>query len=182
VGAVISSQGAIIQEKQMGTAAWILSKPVSRSAFILAKLIAHASAFLVLAVFIPTILFCGEVYLLAGIVPPPLDLLAGMGIWGLLVLFYLTLTIMLGAFFNSRGAVLGVALGFMFAGFVIPNALPDSAMFFPWMLGQVALVLALGPSAPQPLPPSAILPVIATILWIVIFVALALWGFRKEEF
>jgi ABC-2 type transport system permease protein len=182
VGAVISSQGAIIQEKQMGTAAWILSKPVSRNAFVLAKLIAHSSAFLALAVVVPTILFCGEIYLLAGIVPAPLDLLAGMGIWALLVLFYLTLTIMLGALFNSHGAVLGIALGFMFAGFVIPNALPDAAMIFPWVLGQLALALALGPSAPGPLPPTAIIPVIATILWIVIFIALALWGFGKEEF
>lgn len=182
VGAVISSQGAIIQEKQMGTAAWILSKPVSRSAFVLAKMIAQASAFLVLAEIVPTIVFCIETYLLAGIVPAPLDLLAGMGVWALLVLFYLTLTIMLGTFFNSRGAVLGIALGFMFAGFVIPNVWPDVAMIFPWMLGQLALLLALGPNAPGPIPPSAIIPVIATILWMVIFVALALWGFRKEEF
>lgn len=182
VGAVISSQGAIIQEKQMGTAAWILSKPVSRSAFVLAKLIAHAAAFLALAVVVPTALFYIETYLLAGIVLAPLDLLAGMGVWTLLVLFYLTLTIMLGTLFNSRGAVLGIALGFMFAGFVIPNVWPDAAMFFPWMLGQVALVLALGPNAPQPIPPTAIIPVIATILWIVIFIALALWGFGKEEF
>ena len=182
VGAVISSQGAIIQEKQMGTAAWILSKPVSRSAFVLAKLIAHAAAFLALAVVVPTALFYIETYLLAGIVPAPLDLLAGMGVWALLVLFYHTLTIMLGTLFNSRGAVLGIALGFMFAGFVIPNVWPDAAMIFPWMLGQIALVLALGPSAPQPLPPNAIVPVVATILWIVVFVALAVWGFRKEEF
>jgi hypothetical protein len=77
---------------------------------------------------------------------------------------------------------LGIALGFMFAGFVIPNAWPDAAMIFPWMLGQLALVLALGPGSPGPIPPTAIVPVVATILWIVIFVALALWGFRKEEF
>lgn len=182
VGAVISAQGAIIQEKQMGTAAWILSKPVSRTAFVLAKLLAHSFAFLVLAVVATAIVFCGEIYLLAGIVPAPLDLLAGMGIWALLVLFYLTLAIMLGTFFNSRGAVLGIALGFMFAGFVIPNALPDAAMFFPWMLGEIALVLALGSRAPQPLPSTAIIPVIATILWIVIFVVAAIWRFGKEEF
>jgi ABC-2 type transport system permease protein len=166
----------------MGTAAWILSKPVSRKAFVLAKLIAHSIAFVVLAVVATTIVFCGEIYLLAGIVPALLDLLAGMGIWALLVLFYVTLAIMLGTFFNARGAVLGIALGFMFAGYVVPNVSPDAAMFFPWMLGQIALVLALGTRAPRPLPPTAIIPVIATILWIVIFIVAAIWRFGKEEF
>ncbi len=182
VGAVISSQGAVIQEKQLGTAAWILSKPVSRSAFVVAKIIAHSFAFLALAVVTPAIGLCVEVYLLAGIVPAAPDLLAGIGIWSLLVLFYLTLTIMLGTLYNSRGAVLGIALGFMFAGYVIPNVFPDIAAFSPWMLGQIALVLALGTRAPQSLPPTAIIPVIATILWIMIFTALALWRFGKEEF
>ncbi len=182
IGAVIIAQSTIIQERQMGTAAWILSKPVSRIAFVLAKLTAHVAAFLVLAVIAPTIVFCAETYLLAGIVPAPLDLLAALGSWALAVLFYLTLTIMLGTFFNSRGAVLGITLGFMFAGNVIPNALPDSAALFPWMLGQIALVLALGSRAPQSLPLTAIIPVIATLVWIMIFIALAIWRFDKEEF
>jgi ABC-2 type transport system permease protein len=147
-----------------------------------AKIIAHSFAFLALAVVTPAIVLCVEVYLLAGIVPAALDLLAGMGIWSLLVLFYLTLTIMLGVLYNSRGAVLGIALGFMFAGYVIPNVFPDVAAFFPWMLGQIALVLALGTRAPQSLPPTAIIPVIATSLWIMIFTALALWRFGKGEF
>jgi hypothetical protein len=109
-------------------------------------------------------------------------MLAAVSVWWLLVVFYLTLTIMLGAFFNSRGAVLGIALGFMFAGNIVPNVLPDAAMFFPWMLNQVALVLALGSSAPQALPATAVIPLIATSLWIVIFVVLSIWRFGKEEF
>lgn len=182
VGAVISAQGAIIQERQLGTAAWILSKPVSRSAFVLAKLIANTLAFLVLAVVAPTIIFYGEVYLFAGRMPALPDMLAAASVWSLLVLFYLTLTIMLGAYFNGRGAVLGIALGFMFAGNIILNVLPDAAMYFPWMLNQVALVLALGPGAPHSLPPTAIIPVIATSLWIVIFIVLSIWRFGREEF
>jgi ABC-2 type transport system permease protein len=182
VGAVISAQGTIIQEKQLGTAAWILSKPVSRSAFVLAKLIANTFAFLVLAVVAPTIIFYGEIYLFASKIPALPNVLAGVSIWSLLVLFYLTLTIMLGTFFNARGAVLGIALGFMFAGNILPNVLPDAAVFFPWILSEVALVLALGPSAPQPLPPTAVVPVIATSLWIVVFVVLSIWRFGREEF
>ncbi len=36
IGVVTTEQGAIVREKQLGTAAWVLSKPVSRSAFVLA--------------------------------------------------------------------------------------------------------------------------------------------------
>jgi ABC-2 type transport system permease protein len=40
MGAAILGMGAIIGEKQAGSAAWVLSKPLSRSAFVTAKLIA----------------------------------------------------------------------------------------------------------------------------------------------
>jgi ABC-2 type transport system permease protein len=182
VGAVISAQGTIIQEKQMGTAAWILSKPVSRPAFIVAKVAPQALGLLVLGMLVPTIVFYLESSLLTASAPAPVDLLAAMGIWSLVILFYLTLAIMLGTFLNSRSPVLGIALGFLFLGAFVPNALPQLAAIFPWKLDGVALLLALGPQAPGPLPPSAIVPVIATILWIVIFIALAIWRFGKEEF
>jgi ABC-2 type transport system permease protein len=182
VGAVISAQGTIIQEKQMGTAAWILSKPVSRPAFIVAKVAPQALGLLVLGMLVPTIVFYLESSLLTASAPAPVDLLAAMGIWSLVILFYLTLATMLGTFLNSRSPVLGIALGFLFLGAFVPNALPQLAAIFPWKLDGVALLLALGPQAPGPLPPSAIVPVIATILWIVIFIALAIWRFGKEEF
>ncbi|MFX1538102.1 MAG: ABC transporter permease subunit, partial [Promethearchaeota archaeon] len=38
VAAVIFAQDVIVGEKKSGTAAWVLSKPVSRTAFILSKL------------------------------------------------------------------------------------------------------------------------------------------------
>src|SRR5215212_1877758 len=50
IGVVTTAQGAIVREKQLGTAAWVLSKPVSRSAFILAKFIAYAVGFVSLAI------------------------------------------------------------------------------------------------------------------------------------
>ena len=42
IGVVTTAQGAIVREKQLGTAAWVLSKTVSRSAFVLAKFVAYA--------------------------------------------------------------------------------------------------------------------------------------------
>jgi ABC-type multidrug transport system permease subunit len=57
LGVVSTTQGAIVGEKQLGTAAWLMSKPVSRSAFVLAKLLAHASAFVVLAIALPAMAY-----------------------------------------------------------------------------------------------------------------------------
>jgi ABC-2 type transport system permease protein len=182
IGAIISTQGAIIREKQVGTAAWVLSKPASRPAFVLSKFIACLAALLALAVALPGAAFYGEIWLFAGRVPPPFGFLAGLGVWVSHLLFYLALTFMLGTVFSSRGPVLGIALGFLFAGSFVPNILPQIVPYLPWPLSQLALVLALGPDAPVALPQTAIVPVIATVLWTTIFIAVALWRFSREEF
>ncbi len=66
IGVVTTAQGAIVREKQLGTAAWVLSKPASRSAFVLAKFVAYALAFVSLAVLLPGAIFYAESQLLAG--------------------------------------------------------------------------------------------------------------------
>jgi hypothetical protein len=52
------------------------------------------------------------------------------------------------------------------------------SMFTPWLLPDVSAGLALG----LPLPEIWPIPVIVTGLWIVLFTALALWRFNREEF
>ena len=42
IGVVVLAQDTLIGEKQSGTAAWVLSKPISRSAFILSKVISYS--------------------------------------------------------------------------------------------------------------------------------------------
>jgi ABC-2 type transport system permease protein len=59
-GAVVATQSAITGEKQRGTAAWIMSKPVRRDVFVLAKLAAQTMSFLSLAVVIPSAIFFGH--------------------------------------------------------------------------------------------------------------------------
>jgi len=182
IGAVIGSQGAIIREKQLGTAAWVLSKPTSRSAFVLAKVSAYATALLVLGIALPSLVGYAEIWLVAGRAPDLAAFVAGVGVWSLHLLFYLALTMMLGTLFASRGPVVGLGLGFLFAGNFIPTVIPGTTLIFPWPLSQLSLVLALGADASQPIPATAIVPVLATILWTGVFVTVALWRFRREEF
>jgi len=179
IGLVITVQGAIVSEKQLGTAAWVMSKPASRSAFIVAKVVAYLAGFGITAVAIPTVIFILETRLL---VPLPLSLapfLAGLSVVALSLLFYLMLTLMLGTIYNSRGPIAGIGIGLLFSGLLIKGLLPEVVLFAtPWLLPDVAVLLALQ----QPLPDVWFVPLIVNGGWTVLFTAVALWRFSREEF
>lgn len=179
IGVVTTAQGAIVREKQLGTAAWILSKPVSRSAFVLAKFLAYAVSFVSLAIVVPSAIFYGQSLVLAGRAPELAPFLAGVGIMVLHTLFYLALTLLLGTLFNTRGPIGGIAMGVLFVGFLPPSLVPQIAMLaLPWTLKDSAVGLALGSALPAVWP----VPVVATALWIILFLGVALWRFGREEF
>jgi ABC-2 type transport system permease protein len=178
VGAVIAAQGAVVGEKQLGTAAWIMSKPAGRSAFLLSKLAAYLLVFVGLAIAVPSVVFFGQTRFAAGQMPALLPFLAAQGVMLLHLLFYLALTLLLGAFASSRGPVAGGALGFLFAGMLLPSFVPQVAVVFPWQLGDIATGLTLGTRLPATWP----IPVLATAGWTLLFIAAALWRFAREEF
>lgn len=72
--------------------------------------------------------------------------------------------------------VISSVLNDLLLGGVLPNLLTGHPYAF-----TAAQTGELGPLM-QTLPPSAILPVIATGLWIVVFTVLAIWRFGREEF
>ena len=103
-GAVVVTQGAIVGEKQRGTAAWVLSKPVGRPAFVLAKLAAYGVSYVGLAVLIPSAMG-GRAAVGSG--PDALRFAASMLLIGLHALCYLALTLMLGTLVGARGVAAG---------------------------------------------------------------------------
>jgi ABC-2 type transport system permease protein len=178
IGVVVTVQGAIIGEKQTGTAAWILSKPVSRPAFVLAKLLAQAISFITLAVLLPGAVGYAEALLLAGRAPALPMYIAGVGVWALNVLFYVAFTLMLGTLFNSRGAVAGIALAFMFGGSIVSSIVPNLAVVTPWVLPNIASALGTG----QPVPETIVIPLVLSVFWTVLCAGVAVWRFGREEF
>jgi ABC-2 type transport system permease protein len=184
LGIIIVMQGAVIDEKKSGTAAWVLSKPLSRTAFILAKLAANSLAALLIMVVLQGVVAFGLLSTFDNNPPALLPFVAALGLMALHLLFYLTLTLMLGTLFNERGAVLGIPIGLLFGAQFLMQLAPALASIMPWTLvvpsagGSLALahLVMLG----QPLP--TVTPIIATMLWIVIFVGVALWRFGQEEF
>jgi ABC-2 type transport system permease protein len=176
-GVVILAQDEVIQEKQSGTAAWILSKPAARSAFILTKLISNLFGALIFIVVLPGLVTLGETYLAAHKVLPLGSLLAGVGVTWLALAFYISLTILLGVLFESRGPVLGIALGTMFVGRIIAGLVPPIAYVLPVTMDGVAQMVMLG----MPLPDIMVSQVITTAVLTVVFTLMALWRFHKTE-
>jgi ABC-2 type transport system permease protein len=178
------AQGEIIDEEKLGTAAWILSKPVSRPAFILSKLFANAFNLLVVMV----LLQGGLAYLIFAVMGQPLPIGPFVGALGLIflhLLFYLTLTLMLGTLSEARGAVIGVPLLILFGFQMILPVLPAAGIIMPWALvtsvpGISGAGLVVDLLSGQAL--RTVTPIIGTALWCVIFTIVAVWRFNREEF
>jgi ABC-2 type transport system permease protein len=184
VAVVIQMQSALVGEKASGTAAWVLSKPVSRPAFILAKLVANGLSVLAVMVVIPGLVAYPFLSRVLGAPLNPLLFLAGLGVIWLSMLYFLAFTLMLGAFFNARGPVIGLGLALLFLQQYLLGLAPLFKTLLPWTL-TVPLnnaTDALLPNLLQGLPVGAYLPqVLVLLVEIVLFVALAIWKFNKEE-
>jgi ABC-2 type transport system permease protein len=177
IGAIILAQDEIIQEKQLGTAAWILSKPVARPAFILTKLLSNTIGVLVFIVAVPGLIALGEIYLGTHQLVPLLPFLAGVGVALLALFFYVSLVILLGVLFESRGAVLGIAFGIMWGGMILRNFFPQILYVLPFGMEGVALGVVQG----IPLPAMYVSELISTAALSILFTLLALWRFQHIE-
>lgn len=183
IGVAIVAMGAIVGEKRSGTAAWILSAPVSRTAYFVSKLAVIGVGSVVTMVVVPGLLVFAELSLIpSGADAGELSFLPWVGVIGamaLSVLFYLTLTLFLGTVFNSRGIVVGIPVGFLFLGMFLTGVLPEVIVnLTPWaVVSPLAMELA-----DETEKVTSWVPVISSIAWITALAAAAIWRFKREEF
>jgi ABC-2 type transport system permease protein len=182
VGSMIFGQESILEEKQTGTAGWILSKPISRSAFVLSKVVANAVGILVTMVIAPGI-GAYIIFRIAGVELSPIHLGAAMGLLYITFLFYLALATLLGTLFNARGPVIGICLGLIFGYQIFLQVAPWLSNITPWGLtfSMDSQVLAQTVALAKGQPLTNLLPLAATLAWTVLFVILAIWRFNREE-
>jgi ABC-2 type transport system permease protein len=183
IGTTIVMQMAIVGETRSGTAAWILSKPVSRPAFVLSKLIGNG-----VGLGLTMILAQGVIaYLITGLVQgtwlPIPGFLAGLGVLYVNIIFYMTLALMLGAIFDHPAAVIGIPMAFLFVQQYIAGATPWLYKLLPW-----TLAVPLGDSAPSisaslmtGMPVGSYAPLAATLVESAIFLIVALRVFSRED-
>jgi ABC-2 type transport system permease protein len=178
IGMIIIAQDEVIHEKQSGTAAWALSKPISRPAFILTKLLSNVIGALVIIIGLTALVAYGEVFILTKEAIPVLAFLASLGVLLIGLFFYLALTIMLGTLFEQRGPVLGIATGVFLGGMIFSQFLQQVSFVLPVNIKDIAALVAFQ----QPLPGMAIAQLTSAGVLSLIFTLVALWRFGREEF
>ncbi|MBE0409425.1 MAG: ABC transporter permease subunit [Anaerolineales bacterium] len=178
MGIIILVQDAVIREKQSGTAEWVLSKPASRYAFILAKVTANTIAVLVTMIAIPFLIAYVILYMFQGNAYPIYPILSGCGLVLLHTFFYMCLTVLVGVLVNNRSLVLAISLGTLLGGSFLSSIFPPISLITPWMLPDITSLIAIG----ETIPPLFWIPIISTAIWSIIFVGVALWRFQHHEF
>ncbi|HEX6255685.1 MAG TPA: ABC transporter permease subunit [Euzebyales bacterium] len=178
VGVVVLTQGVMLDERRSGTLEWVLTKPVSRTAFVLAKLAAHGLPTLVALVVVP---WTGLYALLSTQVDgtwPVGEFLAVAGLVALLLVFTVALTVLLGTVTIGRGIVIGVPIAavMLYDGVHVLARDLAGRLPFPWETTTAAVRLATGA------PLVSIVPLVATMLWTAAVVAAACWRFEHEQF
>jgi ABC-2 type transport system permease protein len=185
IGAVIFGHDALLKERESGTAAWLLSKPLSRKAFVLSKVLAIVIGVLVIILLAQGLITYALCSLELGSPMPVLPFVAGLGVLSLGILFYLAMAIALGAFTLSRGITLGLPLiigitgGFFLSIFQALGTFKELGYLVPWNLTSYASSLATGASlASDPYWPW---PVIATAIWILLLITATMAKFEQIE-
>ena len=189
VAAVSLAQDTILGEKHSGTAAWVLSKPLRRPAYLLSKLIAHGLGLFVAWVALPAVVVYLQLLEPANGYFTPLRIAGVMGLDYLNLLFFLTLALMLATFFNGRGPVLGISLVLAWAG-PMPFISTPIQKYAPWLYDVLPWKMLIDFNTNQPLsvylangrPLPTVTPIIATALWCVLFTAVAIWRISRDEF
>lgn len=184
-GVMIIMQRAIVGEKREGTAAWVLSKPVTRSAFVISRLLGNTLGIVLTSTLVPGLL----VYLTFGVFTPlgwlpPLGFLAGVLVFALQVVFWATLTLMMGTFSESTAGVIAVPIALYFALWFIPGLVPSLNKVNPLILtfSDPAIMPSIAQSLMSGTPVDSWLQVIVTAVLCVTFIAVAIWRFNRQEF
>jgi ABC-2 type transport system permease protein len=185
VGVVIIMQDAIVGEKREGTASWVLSKPLTRPAFVLSKVIANCVGILVTMIIVPCCIAFAIISIMHKSTLLPLGIFEAMGVILISHFFFLSMTLMLGTFFNSRGPVIGIPLAILFLQQNILGLVPSTRYVLPWNLvvpldstNPLTLSLIMG----TPVQSDHLILLLVIALESILFLLIGLWRFNQEEF
>lgn len=171
----VSLQGMAIDERQTGVASWILSKPVSRKAYIIAKLVGNALAMAIVLVLIQGCAAYVLIVTLAEFISP-IGFLLLLGLAVISVLYFTSLTLMLGTLSSNRSTVMTAALGIVLGSQMLVNTIPIIQIVIPTTLTITGLWFLIG--YPSPALPLLLL---SSIGCIIVFLAIAVQKFNKIE-
>jgi ABC-2 type transport system permease protein len=114
-GVMIIMQRVLVGEKRSGTAAWVLSKPVTRTAFVVSRLVVNSIAILLTAVIVPGVIF----YITLGLFSDfgwlsPFGFAAALLMVSLHTFYWIALVLMMGTLSESSSVVIAVPMALYF--------------------------------------------------------------------
>ena len=186
IGVMIIMQRVLVREKQQGTAAWALSKPVTRTAFVVSRLVVNSIAILLTSVIVPGMIL----YLTLGLFSDlgwlsPFGFMAGQLMFLLHTFYWIAFVLMMGTLLESSGGIIGVSMTLFFTFWYGPNLIPA--------LGYISPLLLIISPAPDHInslagsfmtgePVFSWMPLISTIVSCIVFIVVAIWRFNRQEF
>lgn len=175
LAAILMTMGSVAGEKERGTAALVLAKPVSRSAFVWAKFVALAVIF---AFATALAVVGGWLYTAWLFEPPPVVawIELALVVW-LSTMVYVSITFLGSTAARSPLGAAAVGFGGLI-GLSLASIVPTLSSWLPAGLFGVAKALALGVVAPEVDPPRTIAVSFALIA---ACFGVAWWRFRREE-
>lgn len=144
--AIFAAMSLIVRERESGTLAWVASKPVSRTAIVVAKWLSASLVLWIVAGLVPLALTSIVVTVLYG-APPLVPVVAvGLGIGAAIALF-VAIALTASTFVASQPAVAGIAFAAVFLPTIVNALIPfDIAPFEPTSILPWAVGLAGGAS------------------------------------
>lgn len=171
--AILLAMSMVAREKERGTAAFVLTKPLTRQAFLAAKLTA---LLVTLGVGVLAAAIADYIYTALLFEPLPVaGFIAASALMLLLLMVYGAVTFLASVLLPSAlpAAAIGIASLVVFA---VLAALPNVACFTPSGLNEPARALALGAA-----PPHLAASVLANAAIVVAILILAWLAFRRQE-
>lgn len=169
---VIIYGGLVSSERKSGTAALVLTKPVSRAAFVVAKAAVH-SVFLIVTVVLGTLATWAGTAVMFGTAPGG-ALWSATVAWLAFAVFFIGIMTLLSSLLGSQAGAAGIGLG-VFALTSVASLWEPLAAYSPVGLSGAAMMLAAGRT-------SAILwPVVSSLALACALVACAALAFRTKE-
>src|SRR5512147_3088589 len=114
-GVMIIMQRVLVGEKRSGTAAWVLSKPVTRTAFVVSRLVVNAIAILLTAVIVPGVILYFSLGLFSslGWLSPP-GFAGALVVVALHTFYWIALVLMMGTLSESSSVAIAVPMALYF--------------------------------------------------------------------
>jgi ABC-2 type transport system permease protein len=189
-GVMIIMQRVLVREKNSGTAAWVLSKPVTRTAFVVSRLVVNSIAILLTSVIVPGVIL----YITLGLLSDlgwlsPLGFIAALLMFSLHTFYWIALVLMMGTLFESSGAVIAVPMALFFIFWMGPELVPVLS-YITIYVSPFLLTFSPVPEQMNSLagsfmtgePVFSWLPLISTVVFCVVFIVAAVWRFNRQEF